>query len=505
METVESILRRIAAKLDISDTMAQKAKTAYEAVGAYLQSELEDRYVVDIHPQGSFNLGTVVKPTFGKDEYDIDLVCLLNDKNGYKPVTTSAYSLKNDVGDSLKSSERYKDKLDAEGKRCWTLQYSEFHMDILPCRSAALEYQPSASEIELTNKNSDGAYSYLPSNPSGYRQWFRERMRVNLNESEFRNFALEKLAAGEIEKVPEYKFRTPLQRTIQLLKRHRDVFFSRLPEERRHNKPISMIITTLAAMAYQGERTIVGALTQVLMRMTDGISHDDEGNTAIWNPAVLRERENFAEKWRDAPEKESEFNVWLCKARKDFTSILGGDIGKENLGRIRQIFGESVSNAVFSEAGIHDTAAFEFPLALYQTASIYDLFHEDHRLKAPGRDRIRGWVNVSGWYVSPQTKRLWSFTSNSMPLSKNLDLVFRMKTNIQGRYNVMWQVVNTGSEASAANCLRGDYGGGTSGRDGYGDWHKEQTRFSGTHYLVCYVMQNGECVAKSSEFVVNIK
>ena len=87
-----------------------------------------------------------------------------------------------------------------------------------------------------------------------------------------------------------------------------------------------MIITTLAAMAYQGERTIVGALTQVLMRMTDGISHDDEGNTAIWNPAVLRERENFAEKWRDAPEKESEVNVWLCKARKDFTSILGRGI-----------------------------------------------------------------------------------------------------------------------------------------------------------------------------------
>ena len=198
METVESILRRIASKLDISDTMAQKAKTAYESVGAYLQSKLEDRYVVDIHPQGSFNLGTVVNPTFGKDEYDIDIVCLLNDKNGYKPVTTSACSLKNDVGDSLKSSERYKDKLDAEGKRCWTLQYSEFHMDILPCRSAALEYQPLASEIELTDKNSDGAYSYFPSNPSGYRQWFRERMRVNLNESELRNFALEKLAAGEI-------------------------------------------------------------------------------------------------------------------------------------------------------------------------------------------------------------------------------------------------------------------------------------------------------------------
>ena len=504
METVESILRRIAEKLDISDTMAQRAKTAYEAVGVHLQRELEDRYVVDIHPQGSFNLGTVVKPKFDKDEYDIDLVCLLKDKNGYKPINVSAYSLKQDVGDSLKNSERYKEKLDTEGKRCWTLQYDEFHMDILPCRSAEWEYLPSASEIELTNKNPNGTYSYLFSNPNGYRQWFRGRMRVKLNELELRDFALEKLAAGDIEKVPEYKFRTPLQRTIQLLKRHRDEFFERLPEERRKNKPISMIITTLAAMAYQGERSIAEALTKVLARMTDGISHDNEGNTAIWNPAVLHARENFAEKWRDVPEKESEFNVWLCKARKDFSAILGGTVERENLGLIKRAFGESAARAAFLDAGITDSSRDDFPLTLYPTASIYDLFRERHRCTLPYKENIKGWVNISARYIHPEKGLEFLFTSNSKPLRKGLNLVFRMNTNVQGRYEVKWQVVNTGDEARSANGLRGDFDGGENGCDNRGPYRKERTEYAGTHYIVCYIIQNGECVAKSAEFVVNI-
>ncbi len=505
METVEGIMRRIAEKLDISETMAQRAKSAYEAVGMHLQSDLDGQYLVEIHPQGSFNLGTVVKPSFERDEYDIDLVCLLNDMHGNKPVNVAACTLKNVIGNSLKKSERYKEKLDAEGKRCWTLRYSEFHMDILPCRPAARKYLPTASEIELTNKNSNDVYSYLPSNPNGYRQWFKERMRVNLNESELRNFALERLAVGEIEQLPEYKFRTPLQRAIQLLKRHRDVFFARLPEGRRNNKPISMIITTLAAMAYQGERTITEALTQVLSRMTDGISHDDDGNPAIWNPAVLRDKENFAEKWRDAPEKESEFNVWLCKARKDFNAILGGNIERENLGRIKHTFGESVSNAVFLDVGINDSTKAAFPLALYQTASIYDLFREDYRLELPCKERRKGWVNISAAYILPEHRFEFPFTSNSRPLRKGLDLIFRMRTNVQGRYDVKWQVVNTGDEARKADGLRGDFGGGEDGRDNRGPYRRERTAYTGTHYIVCYVLQNGECVAKSSEFVVNIK
>ena len=47
--------------------------------------------------------------------------------------------------------------------------------------------------------------------------------------------------------------------------------------------------------------------------------------------------------------------------------------------------------------------------------------------------------------------------------------------------------------------------GGERGYDDEGPYRKERTAYSGTHYIACYVLQNGECVAKSSEFVVNVK
>ena len=67
---------------------------------------------------------------------------------------------------------------------------------------------------------------------------------------------LEKRALASIDDVPTWERRTPLQRTIQILKRHRDVRF----KDNCEFAPISMIITTLAAQAYQGEEDLYEAL-----------------------------------------------------------------------------------------------------------------------------------------------------------------------------------------------------------------------------------------------------
>lgn len=95
-----------------------------------------------------------------------------------------------------------------------------------------------------------------------------------------------------------------------------------------------------------------------------------------------------------------------------------------------------------------------------------------------------------------------NLTSNSMPLPKGRELRFRMKTDIQGAYSIKWQVVNRGDEAKGN--LRGDFSGGKDGTDSKGPYHLEATAYSGTHYIVCYILQNGICVAQSAEFVVNI-
>ena len=53
------------------------------------------------------------------------------------------------------------------------------------------------------------------------------------------------------------KSKLPLQRAVQLLKRHRDVTYANSTKEEKAAAPISIIITTLAAHAYQGEGDVL--------------------------------------------------------------------------------------------------------------------------------------------------------------------------------------------------------------------------------------------------------
>ena len=72
----------------------------------------------------------------------------------------------------------------------------------------------------------------------------------------------EVVAQAEIEDVKRRKIKTPLQRVVQLLKRHRDIMFK---DDQSGNKPISIIITTIAASLYNEEDNIYDAMKNILL------------------------------------------------------------------------------------------------------------------------------------------------------------------------------------------------------------------------------------------------
>ena len=134
----------------------------------------------------------------------------------------------------------------------------------------------------------------------------------------------------EISKVPLYKVKTPLQRAIQLLKRHRDIMYDTLPETRRDNAPISIIITTLAAHSYNNETNIYDALCNILEIMPKYIKKS--GDTYVIKNPVMPE-ENFADKWNEKPEKAQEFFRWLESAK---TAILTAPINAQGLHKVSE-------------------------------------------------------------------------------------------------------------------------------------------------------------------------
>ena len=266
-------LEQIAQALDITEAQYQQVVARYTAVSNHLAKEDSPlaRFQPDILPQGSFLLGTMIRPIIESDELDVDLVCRLKGK----VQDWAQKNVKEAVGDQIVTNEDYKRMLDDEGKRCWTLIYSgAFHLDILPALVGQEHYnlfEKSYAGLQkeqvdqLAIRITDNTLSNYPwdanpqnwpkSNPFGYAKWF-------LNRSASAEKQLRMLSES-VEPLPEYsKEKEPLVRIVQILKRHRDIMFGNDDE-----KPISIIITTLAAEAYNKETDILQGLLMVLHNM----------------------------------------------------------------------------------------------------------------------------------------------------------------------------------------------------------------------------------------------
>lgn len=330
----ESYLEALAKKLEIPQAHYEQAERSYKSFGVWLHrnDSTVKAYNPDVFVQGSFRLGTVIKPASGGEEYDVDCACSLTKLT---KSDLSQGSLKKLLGDEIKAYRMSKGirKEVHEGRRCWRLEYAEdaqFHMDIVPCIPNAQAVRLLLESSKLDARFADTAIAitdneireYLEitedwprSNPRGYAEWFKSQMGdvYIRRRKQVLNEMRAKGVTASVEEIPTYRVRTPLQSAIMILKRHRDIMFVNDPTD----KPISIIITSLAAHAYNGEETIGLTLLSILSRMENAIEHDG-AKYIIRNPTDALE--NFADKWEDHPERAAAFYLWLEQARTDFSS-----------------------------------------------------------------------------------------------------------------------------------------------------------------------------------------
>ena len=113
-ESRQNEILQLTKKLDITPAMRKDAEGKYQAIATYLQSQGVE---CNIYPQGSFALGTVVRP-LSKDAFDLDTICELSVDKG----STTAHETKESVGKVLLDSERYGDVIEYD--TCWTKKYA---------------------------------------------------------------------------------------------------------------------------------------------------------------------------------------------------------------------------------------------------------------------------------------------------------------------------------------------------------------------------------------------
>ena len=360
-ERAGNILEKLGRSIDLTDRQYQDAVERYEAVSKFLSDPTGNLAIYRPHlvSQGSFRIGTVVRPDHEECEFDVDTTCWL-----FLNLPDSQFRIKQLIAARFNSNATYMRML-KEKHRCWRLVYSEhtrFHLDIVPAVPDRYDWllrlgvpeKYAKHAIKITdNRNAnyrDHTIEWPGSNPEGYALWFLDIMKIQADQIRSKLSAELKLS---IDRIPEYKVRTPLQRAIQLMKRHRDQLFGN-----DDLKPISIIITTLAARSYiDVMRNQSGGLFYdiVLSIVENMVNYIEKRNGISWIPNPVNPNENFADKWHLNPKLSLKFFEWHNK----FLSLLKGEEITKQFTRtpdlLKLSFGENTVRRAFDPTTLPST------------------------------------------------------------------------------------------------------------------------------------------------------
>ena len=348
--TVNAVLQLVLKEIEIPRSYYEKAVARHRSLGEWLCRPESTVAIFGpvVVPQGSFRYGTVVKLIAATRRYDLDNVTTLQ----VEKTRMSQKELKNLYGEEIKAyavAHKMTDPVE-ERNRCWRVFYADdfaFHLDSLPCMpedarlvqaiiAAGVPQQLASLAVAITDKRHPHyariSAELFSSNPRGFAEWFEQCARSwalpHLKELVKGNFY------ATVEEVPAYEFKTPLQQSIQILKRHRDMMFRTTPKL----APISMIITNLAAHAYSGEPDVFAALTNIVEKMPQFVRNEQPRVPNPANPA-----EDYADKWRLDPSLERAFWRWHTQAQADFKNLEKLVAGERVADDLERVFGVSLT------------------------------------------------------------------------------------------------------------------------------------------------------------------
>lgn len=344
--------------MDISPTMFKNAMVKYNALSSYLE---DYGIIAKIYPQGSFAIGTVIRPNnYGRDAYyDLDIICqIIGKKSEYSPS-----SLREKVKIALVSNELYKDKLSILNE-CFSIEYAEinnsgFIIDIVPAIDESEDIknrliqgsensQLINTSIALPKQISKEEYEWITNNPLGFKKWFDEINQQYLEsiiyEQKEKLFIENRNLYLSVDDVPEYLVKTPLQRVIQIFKYHRDIYYLQI-KNGNEIKPISAILNVIVtdiAKYYNKNCTVFELLEHILSELdiysnylftsdvefrrkfdNRSVISKSSGKWLVKNPA--NPEDNLADKWNENEDIPNRFFKWIKVLREDLINSLDSD------------------------------------------------------------------------------------------------------------------------------------------------------------------------------------
>jgi Second Messenger Oligonucleotide or Dinucleotide Synthetase domain/Adenylyl/Guanylyl and SMODS C-terminal sensor domain len=426
-------------EVNLSQARVDQLDDRVAAVEKALRAEAELGPLIEsLIPQGSYAQRTIIDPT-GNHEFDADVLLKLVEQTEWEAKDYVAH-----VYAAFARLSTYRDMV-RRRTRCVVVDYAnEFHIDVVP-------YIRRGDSGYITNRK-DNVFELT--NPEGFTEWLDKQDRV---------------ASGHLIEV------------IRLMKFLRDF-------KQTFSCP-SVILTTLLGNVVNfvntwGDPKYYGDMAMALKNIVADLDEYLQANAlmpTIGDPSCPTE--TFNHRW-----DQDRYGNFRNKIH-DY----GGKIAAafDELDRDRsvalwqEIFGPdfkkpSEKTQLSAAANVTDNEKFidrdfGFPVVL----SRYQLL-------------IRGRV------VPKDGFRHWQLPKQGNRVPKGRRIRFEIVTNdVPKPYDVYWKIKNYGAEAERANCMRGEIvpDAGFERRD-------EPTAYRGNHYVECYIVKDGNCVAVDRQRVL---
>lgn len=331
LESWEFVLMRTAASMSLTEAQYETIDQRYCTLQRILNTS-DDSSLSGAHifVQGSIALKTTIRPVpEALDEMgtvDADAIVLVYPSGPLEPDELLAAIQKR-----FESGSRV-DAPVTPLRRGIRITYADenpgFHIDITP----AIGRPNLADEKGFGNLYvPDRETGWKHSSPRSYAAWLEDVSSKEINIVQERSMVKATMDSVSMEStqdpIPEYNNyleHNPLRATIKLLKRHRDVWA--LNSDNAKVRPISAIITTLAARSYlrvaqlskQRPYRAIEAILEIVNGMPDYIGRNAKDEYEVLNPED--KDENFAEKWNRVNEGNiliSAFDRWHGQVMQD--------------------------------------------------------------------------------------------------------------------------------------------------------------------------------------------
>ncbi len=472
--------QRVRLSAEFEETLLNHRKANRDRLISRLPNEIAGVTLgeANFRPQGSFAMQTVIQTRFTDEEYDIDdgLVLWRHQLVDADGKELSPVTVREKVRDALKDK-----RFNRQPKfctNCVRVFYADtdeekHHVDFPIYR--IWEDAGGNEQRELANES-----AWVASDPTAVNRWMTSEVST-------RNTAV----AGR---------GTQFRQLVQLMKR-----FCRSRPSSEWDLPNGMKLTMLVAEC-QGNYSarIDVAFRDLLNRLRDRLRY----NKVICNladpkkPAITRTATD-----QNVVDLEAKVGEALAElAKLDQPDAQDVDSARRAWNWIFK------SDGFFAAYDEEEAEKQTSTAALVEQKSI-PMFAVPWREMPPWVMSPSYWVRIVGRHANSEHSSSWTtFESDGTPLGKHLYLRFAATTNAPAPYQVYWQVVNTGKEAVQANGKRGQLvesatagAGGLYSTTAPSIARNERTLYTGSHWIECFLINRGVCIARSGPFVVNIR